>query len=61
MNSSLQEMVHSACKGLDHAFHLQRKEEGGEARDVDVGLDGNQADLQVVVLGEDVDDALLFG
>ena len=53
-------MIHSPCKGLDDALHLQREEEGGEARDVDIRLHGDEIDLQVVGLGEGIHDELLL-
>ena len=53
-------MIHSPCKGLDDALHLQREEEGGEARDVDIRLHGDKIDLQVVGLGEGIHDELLL-
>ena len=53
-------MIHSSCQCLDDALHLQGEEEGWEASHLDVGLYGNDVDLQVVVLGEDIHDGLLF-
>lgn len=53
-------MIHSPCQCPHDAFHLQGEEEGGEASHVDVRLHGDDVDLQVVVLGEDIHDGLLF-
>ena len=53
-------MIHSPSKGLDDALHLQREEEGGEARNVDIRLYGDEIHLQVVGLGEDIYDELLL-
>ena len=53
-------MIHSPCKGLDDSLHLQCEEEGGEARNVDIRLYGDEIHLQVVGLGEDIYDELLL-
>ena len=54
-------MVVTACHRFYYAFHFQREEYSCELRDGDVGLDGQEINLQVIVLGEDTDDGFLFG
>ena len=60
LRSSLQKVIHSSCQCSHDAFHLQGEEESREASHLDVGLYGDDVDLQVVVLGEDIHDGLLF-
>lgn len=54
-------MIHSSCQGADDPLHFHLEEDGGEAGDVDIRLHADDVDLQVVGLGEDLDDELLLG
>ena len=56
-----QQVVGAAGVGFQHAFHLELEEESGELANGNVGLHGDDVQLQVVDRAEQVDHLLLLG
>ena len=53
-------MVFPTDHRTEDPFHLEFEEEGGEARDGNIGGDGESVDLLIIVGGKHVDDLLFI-